>query len=108
MGGGTCFVVSVQDHGFPEFEAESQSALLNPALEALNNSSLPDSVSIKNKTKQNKKPHNPITSQRDEQSPKKYIFGGRFAEYLPYQFTGFGLTVFSSFICLTCCLHVAR
>lgn len=76
MLGVICFVVSVQGHGFPEFEAESQSALLNPTLEDWNDSSLPDPVSIKNKT--------PVTSQWDEQSCKKYIFEGRFPEYLPY------------------------
>lgn len=82
----------------------SVSLLLNPTLEALNNSSLPDPFSFKNKTK---KSHNPVTSERGEQSPKKHIFEGRIPEYLPYQFTVLGLTVFSSFICLTCCLHVA-
>lgn len=46
-----CFVVSFHGHGCPEFEAESQSALPNPALEALNNPSLPDPVSIERKGK---------------------------------------------------------
>lgn len=109
------FVVSFHGHGWPEFKAESQSALLNPTVEALNNPSLPDPVSIERRWKwekgkgrekgkgkkgreRQKDPHNHITSQWDKQSSKKHIFKGRFPEYLHYQFSSWARCIFSLYL----------
>lgn len=66
------FVVFFHGHGWPEFEAESQSAL-NPTVEALNNPSLPDPVSIEKKGKRKKeKRKEKKERERKEKERKKY------------------------------------